>query len=988
MKSKMFHLHFLREIKDNLMDLYQFGLMMTKLFHNSFLKSIRCFICLFLMSVTFLLTNIYGTPMSSFLDLTLSLSGELLNGNQNITVSLFDERFSQENIKWTQNYPSIQFSDGHARIQIGPLNETDLLINSPNIHIQIGDESVIIELDSRFYAIQSKLSEKTMQLYHTDALFIDQSREEDKRIGIGTGVTSNLSDKVVLNGNLKFIRPNTGIIFDGMSSTITSSASFEALLTPLWTTTNTGIYYNQGNVGIGVNNPQEKLHVSGNIKIEGLSASTESTVLVLESSIIKTRTLPASSFAGFENNPLGIFTSSTPEASLEVHPTSSLNNIFIARPNSTSSSGLFVKNSGKVGIGSSAPNALLDIVSNGTDMIFSAKNINTNKGLHVLNNGKVGINTITPESDLDVSGNINVTGVYKMNNVVYFNSPSTSNLFVAVSAGENYTAGNNNTFLGNKAGFTQTAASNNTFVGYKSGYNNSTGENNTAVGAYSLHNNENNDNTAIGFAAGYQVQTGSKNTIIGTNAAASANAGIHSNVIIGYEAGKNMMGHSNTLIGYQSGQTINGNNNILIGYQSGKGLTNLNNTFMISDERGSSRKILLYGDLDNQKLAIATTNLSATNKSLFVDGIVEVEGIKYPDGTIQRTYLGSETGYVWQRDGQNIYFPAISGGNVGSGTVKIGTAGSAVAGNPRLLVKSASTQRTVQIEGNIGDNNAGGSIHFGDGGKVYLKESSDDELDIYAEDEMTLSSTTINIVTSGNLIIPSLNTTTSETFALVIDSNNLIQKRDLGWAFDSNNSNIHRVNGSLSIGTTNASAKLVIQNSSSSQDILKLEGDSSKRVLIDSNGNLSVSGNLTVNGDLSISGAKTFIIDHPIHSEKYLIHATLEGPESAVYYRGKGKLVNGKAVIKLPNYFETLTHLNNRTVQLNSENGWAPLFVEGGVKDAQFTVRTTNDGNPNQEFNWIVTAERKDISKLEVEPLKSSIKVHSFGPYTYSEKIK
>ncbi len=937
-----------------------------------------------------LISPIVATPMTSYLEITLTLSGELLSGNQQVVASLFDQQFTPANTKWSHTYSSINFENGVASIPIGPLNETDLVMTSPNIHLQIGSESIVIELDSRFYALQSKISEKTLQLYDTDALYIDSSTPTNKKIGIGTGEVSNLSDKLVLNGNLKFTQANTGILFDGMSTAITGSASFENLLTPLWVTNNTSIFYSSGNVGIGVNAPQATLHVSGNVIFDGLISSNSSTVLVSDNGLLHTRQLPASSFAGFENNSLGIFIgTNTPTASLEVFPTTNLNNILIARPDSSSTSGLFIKNSGKVGIGIVSPSALLEISSNSSDDLFIAKSSTTDQGLYIINDGKVGINTPTPSTDIDVSGNINIMGEIKLNNTVFFTSPSTTNVFVGHESGLNYSSGNNNTFLGNESGKTQTGADNNTFIGYQSGLSNLTGSHNTGLGAYSLKNVTNHNNVALGFKAGYSLQGGSQNTIIGSFAAASANSAIASNVIIGYESGKNMSGNSNTFIGYQAGKDVIGNNNILIGHQAGKNLGTTNNIFMIADERTTSSKVLLFGDLDTQRLAVATTNLSPTNKSLFVDGIVEVQGVKYPDGTIQTTYLGSQPGYVWEGDGTNIYFPEIQpGGGIGPGTVKIGTHGAPIAGNPRLLIRSALNQTTLQLEGSSGVNNHGGSIYFGDGDNVYIKELLDDELTILSSNELKLITTTLNIITSGNISIPSLNTTNSATHALVIDSNDFLHKRPLTWTIDSNN-NISRLLGNLSIGTSNTTAQLVVQNSSSNQDILKLVGNSGNNVRIDSNGNLFVSGNLTIGGSFQDSNgnAKTFVIDHPIDNDRYLVHATLEGPEAAVYYRGKGTLRNGKVVITLPDYFESLTHKENRTVQLNSENGWSPLFVKDGIKNGQFIVQTTSNGNPSQDFNWVVTAERKDISKLEVEPLKSSIKVRSFGPYTYSEKI-
>jgi hypothetical protein len=33
---------------------------------------------------------------------------------------------------------------------------------------------------------------------------------------------------------------------------------------------------------------------------------------------------------------------------------------------------------------------------------------------------------------------------------------------------------------------------------------------------------------------------------------------------------------------------------------------------------------------------------------------------------------------------------------------------------------------------------------------------------------------------------------------------------------------------------------------------------------------------------------KSFVIQHPINTNQYLVHVCLEGPEAGVYYRGKG----------------------------------------------------------------------------------------------------
>src|SRR5690606_26299208 len=60
---------------------------------------------------------------------------------------------------------------------------------------------------------------------------------------------------------------------------------------------------------------------------------------------------------------------------------------------------------------------------------------------------------------------------------------------------------------------------------------------------------------------------------------------------------------------------------------------------------------------------------------------------------------------------------------------------------------------------------------------------------------------------------------------------------------------------------------------------------------------------------------KTFVIEHPIDKNKYLVHACLEGPESGVYYRGDS-IINYKKnkTILLPDYVQYLA--SNFTVHV------------------------------------------------------------------------
>ena len=134
-------------------------------------------------------------------------------------------------------------------------------------------------------------------------------------------------------------------------------------------------------------------------------------------------------------------------------------------------------------------------------------------------------------------------------------------------------------------------------------------------------------------------------------------------------------------------------------------------------------------------------------------------------------------------------------------------------------------------------------------------------------------------------------------------------------------------------------------------------------------------GTVNVFGNFTVTGMKAFEIDHPLEPrEKKLVHAALEGPEAAVYYRGEARLVDGEATVELPAYFEALTREEGRTVQLT------PIFegdesisqlASSRVHDGRFKVRALDGQNSVQAFYWEVKAVRKDVEPLKVERLKA-----------------
>lgn len=144
---------------------------------------------------------------------------------------------------------------------------------------------------------------------------------------------------------------------------------------------------------------------------------------------------------------------------------------------------------------------------------------------------------------------------------------------------------------------------------------------------------------------------------------------------------------------------------------------------------------------------------------------------------------------------------------------------------------------------------------------------------------------------------------------------------------------------------------------------------------------------------VDVSNVKSFVIDHPLDpAGKYLIHACLEAPEALVQYRGQGQLVDGWVKVDLPDYFEALCAEDGRSVQLtciadDPADEWCPVLHATYPKGGGFYVGLGSGVVANdQRFWWEVTAVRKDVAPLLVEPPKSDVTVHGSGPYTYYEE--
>ncbi len=131
-------------------------------------------------------------------------------------------------------------------------------------------------------------------------------------------------------------------------------------------------------------------------------------------------------------------------------------------------------------------------------------------------------------------------------------------------------------------------------------------------------------------------------------------------------------------------------------------------------------------------------------------------------------------------------------------------------------------------------------------------------------------------------------------------------------------------------------------------------------------------GDVHVNGQLSKSSG-SFKIDHPLDpANKYLYHSFVESPDMKNLYDGVVDLDgNGEAVVKMPDWFESLN--KDFRYQLTSIGAPGPnLYIAEEISGNQFKIA---GGKPGARVSWLVTGTRHDAwadaHRIPVEQLKT-----------------
>ena len=138
------------------------------------------------------------------------------------------------------------------------------------------------------------------------------------------------------------------------------------------------------------------------------------------------------------------------------------------------------------------------------------------------------------------------------------------------------------------------------------------------------------------------------------------------------------------------------------------------------------------------------------------------------------------------------------------------------------------------------------------------------------------------------------------------------------------------------------------------------------------NGNLHTSNLLACTGQacsfsgstINVQGWKGFDIKHPNKDKHRLRHVCVEGPEAAIYHRGR--VCNGKNVIDLPSYWRGLIDYETLTVQLTAIHSHQNVIVKR-ISPIEGKIYLQAQGGMPVDCFYHIMAARVDGEPLIVE---------------------
>lgn len=309
-------------------------------------------------------------------------------------------------------------------------------------------------------------------------------------------------------------------------------------------------------------------------------------------------------------------------------------------------------NGNNIGIGTTTPQARLDVIAQGvleTNIAFRVRNSTDTRDFLVVNGAGDVYNNGAGGGETNTHFGVNTA----RNRTGHYNSTFGN------EAGRDLTTGASNALFGYNAGRNITTQWCNTFIGPRAGESN-IGNYNTAVGTNALVlNTTGGGNIAIGVEALYYNTTGYTNTALGNGAGINNTTGGR-NIFLGTSSGGgNTTGQRNVYAGMEVAFFNNGSNNTLLGEQSGlflsdgdTQLTSLNNSVFIGQgtralaNNQTNQIVIGYSAIGLGSNSVVLGNTSITRTQLrgqvimgaFASAPTGIEGAIYYDSTTKKHY--------------------------------------------------------------------------------------------------------------------------------------------------------------------------------------------------------------------------------------------------------------------------------------------------------------------------------------------------------------
>ena len=175
-----------------------------------------------------------------------------------------------------------------------------------------------------------------------------------------------------------------------------------------------------------------------------------------------------------------------------------------------------------------------------------------------------------------------------------------------------------------------------------------------------------------------------------------------------------------------------------------------------------------------------------------------------------------------------------------------------------------------------------------------------------------------------------------------------------------------KADGNLTVAGDGKTANALLISGGSSVDTVHVIGD----MFVSGSVDCGNKGRLASRFTKADSIPKPFDLKHPTKGEGHrLRYACIEGPEAAVYYRGRLKESN---VIELPYYWKDLVHADSITVQLQPIGSNQNLVIQEFNNEFIVIAEDSTNTDLITDLSTIdcfyhVYGERKDINPLIVE---------------------